>query len=64
MYILITFNEPFTVVVAPASAILTAPLVVAKEVAPVESNVETLVSPLTSKLFNVTLLMNLMYLLL
>ena len=39
---------PFTVVFAPADAILTAPLPVANEVAPVESNVVTEVSPVTS----------------
>ena len=43
-----TFNVPFTVVVAPEDATLTAPLLVANEVAPLESNVETDVSPVTS----------------
>ena len=35
-------------VIAPLEARLTAPLLVAKDVAPVESNVERLVSPVTS----------------
>ena len=43
-----TFNVPFTVVIAPEDATLTAPPPVANEVAPLESNVETEVSPVTS----------------
>ena len=40
---------PFTVVMAPLEAISTAPPSVANDVAPVESKVETLVSPVTSR---------------
>ena len=40
---------PFTVVTALAVAMLTSPLVTAREVAPEESNVDTEVSPVTSK---------------
>ena len=43
-----TFNVPFTVVIKPADAILTTPPPVANDVAPVESKVDTLVSPVTS----------------
>ena len=43
-----TFNVPLTVVITPVEAILTTPLPVAREVAPVESNVDTEVSPVTS----------------
>ena len=45
-----TFSVPFTVVIAPDDAMLTAPLLVANEVAPEESNVLILVSPVTSRL--------------
>ena len=43
-----TFKVPFTVVIAPLVAISTAPPLVASEVAPVESKVDTDVSPVTS----------------
>ena len=43
-----TFNVPFTVVITPVDAILTTPPPVANEVAPVESKVDTDVSPVTS----------------
>ena len=43
-----TFNVPFTVVITPEDATLTAPPAVANDVAPEESNVETEVSPVTS----------------
>ena len=47
-----TFNKPFTVVVAPLDAILTEPLAVANDVAPVDVNVEILVSPVTPKVLS------------
>ena len=42
---LLTLRLPFTVVTALAVAMLTSPLVTAREVAPEESNVDTEVSP-------------------
>ena len=43
-----TLSNPFTVVVSPALEIVTDPPPVAREVVPVESNVDTDVSPVTS----------------
>ena len=44
-----TFSVPLTVVMTPLVAIFTTPPPVAREVAPLESNVDTLVSPVTSR---------------
>ena len=45
-----TFKVPFTVVITPDFEILTSPPPVAREVAPEEFNVDTKVSPVTSRL--------------